>query len=335
MSGVTLLVSVVGVFLAVAAIVAAVAAFAGSLVPRGTSLQWAGRSTGALVVVALAPFMAAALVCLALLTPGLISGCHCVEHGLHHPHLCPVHPALALPLTAPAFFFVVVWALFVAPRVASLLRDVAATVAWRREVVRMPRQRLAGTEFRLGECGAFGAVTVGLLRPVIVIDRRLAETLTSTELRAVVLHEERHARRRDPLTMLVLRSWEAICPWPGAQALTARWRTAAELDCDAHAARRLEDGTLVAAALLAVERFRSQATSCALPAATVAVSTSSDLELRVRALLDNTVPPARGVNDLVLAATVLLVLGVLMAFLPGEHTHHVVESALGLAFRVR
>lgn len=127
------------------------------------------------------------------------------------------------------------------------------------------------------------AVTMGLLRPRIVVTDALRSALDDGELRAVLAHEAAHARHRDPLRMwLVARLTDLQWPLPSARARQRLWLDALELARDDEATRTpgvtRED---LASALVKAARF---ATTCNVAGAAL---TRHDalLALRVRRLL--------------------------------------------------
>lgn len=83
-----------------------------------------------------------------------------------------------------------------------------------------------------------------------MISTGLAESLSSAELRAVLAHEQAHARRRDPLRAL-LGLVLAAHLWflPAAQDMRARARRGYELAADRHATNRCGRPALAAALL--------------------------------------------------------------------------------------
>ncbi|WP_027945389.1 M56 family metallopeptidase [Amycolatopsis taiwanensis] len=93
-------------------------------------------------------------------------------------------------------------------------------------------------------------VTTGLLRPTVVLSVGLVETLSRAELRAVLAHEHSHARRRDPLLVL-LGSVLAAHLWflPVARDLRSRAAREHELAADRHAATRCGRQALAGALL--------------------------------------------------------------------------------------
>ena len=136
-----------------------------------------------------------------------------------------------------------------------------------------------------------GACTAGPLRPIVLVGATTLALLTPAERRAVLLHEEAHRRRRDPL-------WAAL--WSLVPSVTGRARHLArrEIRADATALASGAAPSALAAALLK------------LPASAAPdVGFTSPSEARVRALLDPDAQPERwsGVAGLV-GATLGLVL---------------------------
>jgi hypothetical protein len=282
---------------------------------------------------ALAPIVIGALGCAALASPAPFSGCHCAQHGLHHPHLCLIHPAFAEPLLAPAACLLAAWGLLVAPRLFRLAADVMASERWGRARRRLPAELLDGVPIRLADCADRGAVTAGALAPVIVFDRALWDGLSPEARRAVVHHEHAHAERRDGLTLLALRLCAALFPVPGRSRLIERWREAVEAACDAHAAQTIGDPGTVAAALVAVEKARALPPRSRVAAPALGVAAGGDLERRVMALLRSDEDAGRRAplgNDALAVAIVSLGAAALTLAWPGSEFHHAVETLIGL-----
>jgi TonB family protein len=81
--------------------------------------------------------------------------------------------------------------------------------------------------------------TVGVLRPRIVVPRVLVERLEAAELRAILLHEDAHRRRFEPLQVAVQRAAAtAFYFFPPVWPLLARLRETSEMACDEAAVRR-------------------------------------------------------------------------------------------------
>lgn len=83
------------------------------------------------------------------------------------------------------------------------------------------------------------AVTVGFLRPVVVVDPVRLSALPREQRRAVLAHEHGHARGLHPLVHLVVRALAAgLAPWPGATVARDEVRRYLEAEADDYAARR-------------------------------------------------------------------------------------------------
>lgn len=104
------------------------------------------------------------------------------------------------------------------------------------------------------------AFCIGLLRPRIYVSAPAVAALSRSELAAVIAHERHHARRRDPLRLLVARSIGDGLFWlPVLRHLADRYAVLAELAAD-DAARRASGGSRhLASALLAFDAHPSAA----------------------------------------------------------------------------
>ena len=151
---------------------------------------------------------------------------------------------------------------------------------------------------------------VGVLRPQIWLPRSLPDTLTSAELRHVLLHELGHACRRDLLAQW-LCSLSCCLHWfnPLVWLLARVARTDRELACDAwvlaHDAAKAEAAASYGHTLLKVVEGTCRSVSRALPAVSMAAG-KRHLGLRVREIRAfRPVAPWRGA--VALAAPVVLV----------------------------
>ncbi|CAN5869792.1 hypothetical protein BH23ACT10_BH23ACT10_25530 [soil metagenome] len=125
----------------------------------------------------------------------------------------------------------------------------------------------------------------GVLRPRIYCDPQMSARLTARQQRAVMLHERRHQRRRDPLRLLLsgaLRPLARLSPSLAAH-LHAR-EVAREIAADRYAIRNGATRGDVAGALAAV---------LGIEGARLAPGFASVVEARVRALADEE-PPRTG-----------------------------------------
>jgi Zn-dependent protease with chaperone function len=97
------------------------------------------------------------------------------------------------------------------------------------------------------------AFCAGLLRPRVHVSSAALRILAADELAAVVAHERHHARRFDPLRLVLVRALVAALPWaPGLRRLGERHTTVAELAADAAAVRAGGSRRPLAAALVAL-----------------------------------------------------------------------------------
>lgn len=133
----------------------------------------------------------------------------------------------------------------------------------------------------------FGPAAIGILRPRIILPHDMAIALPANALRAVLLHEASHHRRRDVLVLLVQRLVEAVFWWnPLVRLLGTASDAAREVACDIRAARAYGAPTEYAEALLdAIAHFvphSSRADARALHAA----ASLSTLDRRIDAIIE-------------------------------------------------
>ncbi|MFO1095892.1 MAG: M56 family metallopeptidase [Planctomycetaceae bacterium] len=82
-------------------------------------------------------------------------------------------------------------------------------------------------------------LVLGVLQPMIVLPRDLAETANPARLRDVILHEAAHVARRDPLVLVAQQAASALFWWhPGVWLLNRSVSRAREELCDNHVLRR-------------------------------------------------------------------------------------------------
>jgi hypothetical protein len=166
---------------------------------------------------------------------------------------------------------------------------------------------------------AQGIVTVGLLRPQLLLSPRLAERLDERALNAACEHERAHAHHHDPLRLWLAQvGTDLLWPWPAAAARLRCWRAALELARDEEARLRGVEGPDIAAAILMVFRFYPPGT----PSTAAALgSDAALLERRIARLMlpleADTLPPSNGPLRLLVLAGVIL--AVLLGSVFGEH----------------
>ena len=278
----------------------------------GRLLFWAGLPvlTGiGLVAVGLLPSVLDSL--------GLLSD-HCHAHPDHHVHLCFVH-ATHSHSSLLGWFPVGLFAIWFAARAATGLAD---TIRGRRRV-----RRLCETAEYDDDAGVWMlatdvplAVTVGLVRPEILVSRRLREELPDEDWRVIEAHERSHARRRHGLLGLAVRVLTILHPEPVRDFLRREFAVACEQIADEDAADEIGDSVEVAETILAVERLFD------IPDERSALEPAfggSEIERRVEGLLDDRwrrPSPAGAV-----ALGVLGLLGIIMGY---DAVHHGVETLL-------
>jgi BlaR1 peptidase M56 len=104
------------------------------------------------------------------------------------------------------------------------------------------------------------AFCIGLLRPRIYVSRAALELLGDAERAAVLAHESHHARRRDPLRLLVARALaEGLFFLPAVRRLPERYAALAELAADQAATAGAGGRRALASALLAFDEHPSPA----------------------------------------------------------------------------
>jgi len=95
------------------------------------------------------------------------------------------------------------------------------------------------------------AFCAGFARPRVYISRGGAEQLSAAELAAVTAHEAHHARRRDPLRLLLLAVLgDALFFMPALSRLRRRYAALAEIAADEAALAAVGDASHLAGALL-------------------------------------------------------------------------------------
>jgi Zn-dependent protease with chaperone function len=103
----------------------------------------------------------------------------------------------------------------------------------------------------------YGIVTVGLLRPRIVIAPELAKTLDEQAMQAALAHERTHVRHRDPLRIWVAQFVTDLqWPWAPARQRFIGWLATLEYARDDEARAGGVEGADLAAAVLGSLRFQ-------------------------------------------------------------------------------
>lgn len=150
--------------------------------------------------------------------------------------------------------------------------------------------------------------TLGLARPVVVVDACFVRSTDAEVLRASLLHERAHIAGYDTLRSFVVRFCLSANP-AGAwlEPDFERWRNAREARCDDYAVRHGGEPLALAEGILRAARFRC-IELCANAVALCGYSATA-LKLRIALLTSGTTRPRRTRGDLALLLAVVAVLG--------------------------
>jgi Zn-dependent protease with chaperone function len=301
-----------GAVLALAAAVAqrSIATWARTLPPSQRTrvlLAWAAApaaAAAALLALALWPSLGAAL--------GLAAD-HCPAHA-GHVHLCLHH----LPERGPGIAGALGLAGLAAVAAATLARGVRSVLL----AVRLVRARTFELPSGAGLVASPRpfALTVGWLRPVVLVSTALVERLSPAQLAVVVAHERAHAARRDALAASAARVLSlAHLPFVRRE-LLADLALATEQACDEAAARACGDRVLVAETIVAAERAAASASPLATPGLAFG---GGEVASRVESLLaaPRAGAPLRRLGWALLAAFAALAVA-------APHVHHWTETLL-------
>jgi len=275
-----------------------------------------------LLGLALPMFTLAALV--SLLSPSFLAYAwpeldHCLLHEGHaHLHLCLVH----LSHDASSWLGWVV--------IAGVMIGLGARLGVRTlSLLNAPKliHRLLGLARFDSHRGAWVVPTghplclsVGLLRPRVLVSDGLLAAASNDELEVMLAHEAAHVRRRDTLARLFVRAGSLLLA-PGARGLLlSTLELSAEQACDEAAAAQVGDRLRVAETILAMERLLGCSTGSS---SMVAAFGASSISARVQSLL---LPPRSPNTSPVL--TLLWVGAVVTVVALGPRLHHVTESTL-------
>lgn len=125
---------------------------------------------------------------------------------------------------------------------------------------------------------------VGVLRPVILIPRRLWTQISSRQLEAVLAHEAAHLRRLDPWINLLQKLALVAFPLHPALHLLDRWLSRErELACDESVLQRQYAATDYAASLVDVAAFTQNRAAISLPFGLM--RSPSELSARIERIL--------------------------------------------------
>lgn len=215
------------------------------------SARWLWRVTAALGVLAAGAVALAALAAARAVRVdgGVLSALldACRSYLLPQPGVASI-AVVALASLATAVF---------ALALRALVRELAALRRFRRSVRVSGRITVDRRGVQIIDDPLPRAFCAGWMRPRVYVSQGALEQLHADELRAVVAHEAHHARRRDPLRLLVIAVLgEALFFMPVMRRLRERYAQLAELAADEAATHQAGPRPLAAALL----RFGETAT---------------------------------------------------------------------------
>lgn len=234
-----------------------------------------------LLLVGVVPLLLGITMAAGVFWPGMLGHvlhlCHCDTGVVSTGHGSVLHPELSGELLPWAMVLLV--ALLISPlralhtglrRQQTIRAALSATPGAKGET---------GAQLRALPMGIANAVTVGLLRPEILVDRDWWQSLSELDQRIVATHERSHQRHRDPLTLLTARVCTAWLPRSWRDALLSVLALQMETRADRAAACVADDPTAVADLLVRAHRGVTPAPAHAL------TFVGAHLERRVRALV--------------------------------------------------
>ena len=143
--------------------------------------------------------------------------------------------------------------------VRSAVRQVRVTRRFVNRARKLEEITLEGVRVRLLDDPRPHAFCAGVRRPSLYLSTGARATLSQSELRAVLAHEEHHARQRDPLRLLLAQvAGEALFFLPVMRRARHRYADLAEIAADEAAVRRTGGPGALAAAML---RFDQHSTA--------------------------------------------------------------------------
>ncbi|HHL39217.1 MAG TPA: M56 family peptidase [Deltaproteobacteria bacterium] len=188
----------------------------------------------------------------------------------------------------------------------------------RRAIGRLPLVRGRGLSVALiRDDSLVAAFTCGIFRPVIYVSTGLLKGLTREEVRAVMLHEAHHRRKRDPLRSFVIAFFsDAFFYLPITGWLAGRHHHVNENAADDAAVAGTGSPLVLAGALVKVARssLRGAGSLAAAPASMI--SGAGSVEGRIRRLVEGggQEPPAPRLRVALSSLLIICALALTMAF---------------------
>lgn len=164
----------------------------------------------------------------------------------------------------------------------------------------------AGTQIHVSP--SFGPAALGIAAPKIVLPRELATSLPDDALRAVVLHEASHIRRKDLPILLMQRLALALFWWnPILRLMSAAIDSAREIACDLRASRAYGASVDYAEALLLSIEHLAPAQPRRDAQALCAAASLATLDERIDAIIEAPKTPTWAATATLLSVSVALI----------------------------
>jgi len=158
-------------------------------------------------------------------------------------------------------------------------------VTWMRDASDLPPAQWGLPAFAIDARYPVVAIA-GVIRPRLLIDRRVLAACSADELRVIAGHELAHAKNYDNARRLLM----AACVGSSSSSAT-EWRHAAEVAADERAASDPDGAAVLAGVLIKIARLATASARPPIPFA--AIYDSGSLETRVQRLLSLNPLPAR------------------------------------------
>lgn len=168
------------------------------------------------------------------------------------------------------------------------------------------------------------AFTAGLKNPVCFMTSALIKNLNEDEYTIIKLHEQAHARRRDPIRKTLFLLLTAIFPDRIAQKLNQVMNTALEQSADAAVSSAFPDKAIIARTLVKARRLSMQPAADDLFLAQACHYSVDDIDQRIHYLL--TTRKGRALPKLFVFSLIAVV--AIACALGADAIHHAVEIPL-------
>ena len=274
---------------------------------------------------ALSPFLTSLVMLLLVFSPSLahllgFTADHCHAHS-HHAHLCLAHTPfftgtiLERLILVSLSIIVLGYVLKTGRRLRQSHRALGTLLA-------LVKPSTACAPYRVVDSPRPFAITAGLVRPQVLVSRRLIEDLRPTELATVVSHEQAHQRRRDGMRLFAAEVLSGLHLPTTRRLILDDLGLAIEQACD-EAAARSGDRLQVAETILKMVRLVGGFKP--VPGSFSASVTDSNVAKRVEELLRPVRPvcPKLGAGACLLAS-----LAIAVGLATGDWWHHSAESLL-------